>query len=459
MNTNASSAGFLEKTFKLKEHNTDVRTEILAGLTTFFTCVYIVAVNPSILSAAGMDSLAVFWATALSSGIACIIMGIYVNMPFALAPSMGLNAYFAFYMVGTLGMTWQNALGCVFISGALFVVLSLLNFQQVVVDAIPDCIKQSLGAGIGFFISFTALFNSGIIAHSDSTMVQLGDLSNPGCLLTIFGIVFTAILVIRNVRGAILIGVLVTAAIGLVVPNPDTGAMYTAMPSSLIAFDNPVEALAPTFAKLSFKEMFTGPTDVVLGAVFAMISFLFCDLFNSIGGLLGVATRTGLVDENGNLPYAKRALLVSSAGAAVGAVLGTNTVTIYCAESSSGIVEGGRTGLTAFTCGIMFILALIFSPLFLMIPTVATAPALVMVGIFMIEPLRHLNLDDFTIAMPVFFTVAMMVFVYDISYGMLFGLLSYTLGQVVSGKAKGISKTLWIMTVIFLAYFILDIIF
>ncbi|WP_130861711.1 NCS2 family permease [Bacilliculturomica massiliensis] len=455
MNTNTS---FFEKKFRLQENGTSVKIEMLAGTTIFFTCVYIVAVNPAILSAAGMDARAVFWATALSSALSCIWMGFYVNVPFALCPSMGLNAYFAYYMVNTLGLTWQNALGCVFISGISFVVLSLLNVQQKIVDAIPDCIKQSLGAGIGFFIAFTGLFQAGVIAPSPDTLLTLGDLRNPGALLTIFGILVTSFLVIRKIKGGILLGVLITTAVGIFVQNPATGSGFTAMPASLISFDNPVEALAPTFMQLSFKGMFTGAPTVVMGVVFSIISFLFVDLFNSIGGLLGVATRAGLVDENGDLPCAGRALLVSSAGAAAGAVLGTNTVTIYCAESSTGIAEGGRTGLTAVTCGFWFLLTLLFAPLFLMIPSVATAPALVMVGIFMIEPLRHLSLDDVTIAMPVFFTVAFMPFAYNISYGMLFGLLSYTFGQIVSGRAKNISPTLWILSAVFLIYFILDII-
>lgn len=448
----------LENTFKLKEKGTDVKTEILAGLTTFFTCVYIVAVNPAILSASGMDMRALFWATALSAAIGCIWLGLWGNLPFALAPSMGLNAYFSFYMVNSLGMSWQNALGVVFISGVSFVILALFNVQKIVVDAIPECIKQSLGAGIGFFITFTALFQSGIIAPSPDTILTLGDLKQSGALLTLIGIVITAFLVIRNVKGGILIGVLITTAIGLFVRNPETGMMFTSMPSSLISFDNPIEALRPTFMQLSFKGMFSGPPVVVIGVVFSILSFLLNDMFNSIGGLVGVAIRAELVDENGELLNADKAMMVSAGGAAIGALLGTSTVTIYCAESSAGIAQGGRTGLTAIICGILFLLTLIFAPLFLMIPSVATAPALVMVGIFMIEPLRRLELNDFTVAMPVFFTVAMMTFVYNIFYGMLFGLLSYTFGQIASGKAKKISPTLWVISGIFLVFFILDII-
>lgn len=448
----------LDNTFKLKEKGSDVKTEILAGLTTFFTCVYIVAVNPAILSASGMDLRAVFWATALSSAICCIWLGLWGNLPFALAPSMGLNAYFSFYMVNSLGMTWQNALGVVFISGISFVILAFFKIQQKVVEAIPDCIKLSLGAGIGFFITFSALFQSGIIAYSPDTLTTLGDLGQPGALLTLAGIVITAFLVIKNVKGGILIGVLITTALGLFVRNPETGMMFTAMPSSLISFDNPIEALRPTFMQLSFKGMFTGPSDVVLGVAFSILSFLLNDMFNSIGGLVGVASRAELVDESGNLQNADKAMMVSAAGAAMGALLGTSTITIYCAESSSGIAQGGRTGLTAVTCGILFLLTLVFAPLFLMIPSVATAPALVMVGIFMIEPLRRLPLDDVTIAMPVFFTVAMMPYVFNIFYGMLFGLLSYTFGQIVSGKSKKISPTLWVISGIFVVFLILEII-
>lgn len=449
---------FLEKLFHLKERGSTPKTEILAGLTTFLTCVYIVAVNPAILSAAGMDTKAVFWATALSSAIACIWIGVWANLPFALAPAMGLNAYFAFYVVNTLGLSWQNALACVFISGVTFMLLSIFKVQQKIVDAMPDCIKLSVGAGIGFFIAFTGLQQAKIIQASESTLLTLGDLSNPGALLALFGILLTAVLVIKRVKGGILIGILVITVLSLFVKDPLTGQTYAQLPDKLLVFDNPITAMAPTFGKLSIKGMFTGAPVVVLGVIFAIISFLFVDLFDSIGVLLGVASKAGLVDEKGNVPSAGKALFVSAGGAAVGAILGTNTVTIYGAESTTGIAEGGRTGMTACVTGLLFVLTLFFSPIFLMIPSIATAPALVMVGIFMIEPLCKMDLGDLSIALPVFFTVAFMPFSYNIAYGILFGLIGYTVGQVAAGKAKKITSTVWILTVIFIAYLVADIV-
>ncbi|SET82113.1 putative MFS transporter, AGZA family, xanthine/uracil permease [Lacrimispora sphenoides] len=444
--------------FHLSERGTNIKTEILAGTTTFLTCVYIVAVNPGILSAAGMDTKAVFWATAVASAIACIWIGLWANLPFALAPAMGLNAYFTYYVCNTLGLPWQNALACVAISGITFMLLSIFKVQQKIVDAMPDCIKHSVGSGIGFFIAFTGLMQAGIVTSSPDTLLTLGDLANPGALLALFGIFLTAILVIKKFRGAILIGILVVTALGILVKDPMTGIAYTVIPDHIISFDNPVTAMAPTFGKLTLKGLFSGTPEMVLGVIFAIISFLFVDLFDSIGVLLGVSSKAGLVDEKGNIPCAGKALFVSAGGAAVGALLGTNTVTIYGAESATGINEGGRTGLTACVTGVLFLFTLFLSPLFLMIPSIATAPALVMVGIFMIEPLRKLPLDDVSIALPVFLTVAFMPFTYNIAYGILFGLIGYTIGQVAAGKAKEMTKTVWVLTVIFIVYLLLEII-
>ena len=457
MNNVQTASPLLERVFHLSEKNTNTKTEILAGTTTFLTCVYIVAVNPAILSAAGMDPRAVFWATALSSAIACIWIGLWANFPFALAPAMGLNAYFAYYVVNTLGLSWQNALACVFISGTVFCLLSIFKVQQKIVDAMPACIKHSVGAGIGFFIAFTGFQQAGIVTSSPDTLLTLGNLASPGAILALFGIALTAVLIIKRVKGGILIGILTVTVLGIFFKDPVTGLAYTQLPSSLIALDNPVTALAPTFFKLSFKGMFTGEPVVVLGVIFAIISFLFVDLFDSIGVLLGVASKADLVDENGNVPGAGKALFVSAGGAAIGALLGTNTVTIYGAESTTGIAEGGRTGLTACTTGVLFILTLLLSPVFLMIPPIATAPALVMVGIFMIEPLCHMDLGDFSIALPVFLTVAFMPFSYNIAYGILFGMLGYTLGQIASGNTKKITPTVWVLTFVFMAYLVLDI--
>lgn len=447
----------LDSYFHLTDRGTDLKTEVLAGVTTFLTCVYIVAVNPGILSVTGMDIKALFWATALASAIACIWIGLWANLPFALAPAMGLNAYFAYYVCGTLGLPWQNALACVAISGVVFMLLSIVKVQQKIVDAMPDCIKHSVGAGIGFFIAFTGLKQAGIITSSPDTLLTLGDLANPGAILALCGIFFTAVLVIKRVKGAILIGIMTITVLGIFIQDPVSGSAYTILPKSLILFDNPVEALAPTFGQLTIKGMFSGTPTMVMGVIFAIISFLFVDLFDSIGVLLGVATKAGLVDRDGSIPCAGKALFVSAGGAAIGAVLGTNTVTIYGAESATGISEGGRTGLTACVVGVLFLLTLFFSPVFLMIPAIATAPALVMVGIFMIEPLRNLPLDDVSIALPVFMTVAFMPFSYNIAYGILFGLIGYTIGQVAAGKAAKITKMVWILTGIFVLYLVLDI--
>lgn len=453
-----TDSSFLEKKFKLKENKTNVKTEILAGFTTFLTCVYIVAVNPAILSAAGMDVKAVFWATAISAGFASILMGLLTNFPFALAPAMGLNAYFAFYVVGVLGLSWQNALACVLISGVTFTILSFLKVQQKIVDAIPECIKNSIGPGIGFFIAFTGLSQAGIIISSPDTLVQMGDLSNPGVLLALVGIAVTAVLVIKGVKGGMLIGILFVTILGLFVKDPVTGLAYTQWPTGgLLAFDNPITALAPTFGQLSIKGMFSGPAVAIIGVVFAIFSFLFVDLFDSIGVLLGVSTKAGFINEKGELPNAGKALFVSAFGAIVGSFLGTNTVTIYGAESSTGIAEGGRTGLTAVVVGILFFAALVLSPLFLMIPSIATASALVMVGVFMLEPLKDIELGDLSSAFPAFLTAAIMPFTSSIDKGILFGILGYTLATVAAGKKKEITKTVWVLTAVLFGYLVLEI--
>lgn len=446
----------LEKQFHLSERNTNVKTEFIAGLTTFLTCTYIIAINPAILSAAGMDSKAVFWATAVAAAISCIAMGLWTNFPFALALAMGVNAYFAYYVCGTLGLTWQNALGCVLISGLAFVALSLLGVQERIVNAIPECIKHAIGAAIGFFIAFSGLNSAKIIAPNPDTLLQMGDLSNPGALLALFGIVLTVVLSIRRVKGAILIGILSVTAIGLFVTNPETGLAYTAWPSGgLIAFDNPFEALAPTFGQLSFEGMFS-TASIALGSVFTIISFLFMDLFNSIGVLIGVGSKAGFLNEKGEFPKAGQALLVSAGGAAIGAVLGTNTVTIYGAESTTGIAEGGRTGLAAVFIGLLFLAATFLSPLFLMIPAVATTPALVMVGVFMIEPLSWVDLGDITKAFPVFLCVAIMAFTFNITYGIVFAMLGYTVAEIAAGRAKKIDPVMWVLTILFAGYLILE---
>lgn len=454
-----SNKGLLERMFKLTEKGTNVRTEILAGITTFLTCVYIVAVNPAILANAGMDTKAVFWATALAAGLGSIFMGLYANFPFALAPAMGLNAYFAFYVVGVLNLSWQNALGCVLISGIAFIILSLFKIQERIVNEMPHCIKNSVGAGIGFFIAFIGLAQAGIVVSNKDTLLQMGNLGNSGTLLALLGIALTAVLITRRVRGAILIGILAITAAGFFVKNPATGMSYTQLPAGgMLAFDNPVQALAPTFGQLSFAGMFDSSGIVLLGVLFAIFSFLFVDLFDGIGVLVGVSAKAGFLNEKGELPNAGKALFATACSAAGGAVLGTNTVCIYGAESTTGIAEGGRTGLVAVVAGVLFILCLFFSPVFLMIPAIATAPALVMIGVFMMEPLKSVDLQDFAIAFPVFLAVMIMPFTYSIAHGILFSVLGYTLAQVAAGNRQNISATVWVLTVIFIIYLTLEIV-
>lgn len=452
------SKGIIEKQFQLKENKSTVKTEIIAGITTFLTCTYILAVNPAILSSTGMDPKAVLWATAISAAIACIAMGLLTNYPFALAPAMGLNAYFAYTVCGSLGLSWQNALAIVFVEGVTFSLLSVIGVQKKIVNAIPDCIKHGISAAIGFFIAFAGLNNAHIIITDPNNLLQLGDLRNPGVILALLGIAITAGLVIKKVKGGILIGILSITFLGLFFKNPDTGMTFTQW-NGLIAFDNPITALAPTFGQLSFNGLFSGGVSAILGVLFAIFSFLFVDLFDSIGVLVGVGIKAGFVNEKGELPKAGKALFVSAAGAAVGSIFGTQTVTVFGAESTTGISEGGRTGLTAVVVGILFFLSLIFTPLFLMIPGIATAPALVMVGIFMCEPLMHVDLSDTTIAFPVFITITFMAFTFNIAYGILFGLLSFTVGQIFNGKTKKLTGATWVLTIIFLMYLILEIIF
>lgn len=449
----------LERHFHLSERNTTVRTEVLAGLTTFLSCVSILVLNPAILSATGMDAKALFWATAIGCCIACVWMGLYGNFPFALGPAMGLNSFFAFSMVLGMGIPWQNALACVFTSGCVFMLLSVFKVQQKIVDAVPDTIKKAIGAGVGMFIAFAGFQSAGIVVKNDSTMVGIGNLGNPGTLLAILGIIVTLILVLRGVKTAILIGTIVVTILGFFVTDPATGQAYTALPSAIFSFDNPVAALAPTFGKLTFRGMFSGDFSSIVTMLFCVISFLFVDLFDSLGVFLGIAPKAGLVDEDGKIPGAGKALFVSAGAAAVGAVLGTSTITIYGAESATGIQAGGRTGLTACTTGICFLAMLFISPLFLIVPGIATAPALIMVGIFMISNIASLDLSDITVSAPTFMALAIMPFTYNIAYGVLFSMLTYTLCMLAVGRRNELNKTIYAVDIFFLVYFVLDCIF
>jgi len=423
------------------------RVEVLAGLTTFFTCVYTIAVNPAMMTEAGMDKTAVFWATTTCCAYGSIVMGLAANLPLAQAPGMGLNAYFIYYVVGTLGLSWQNALGCVFLSGFFFVILSFFKLQQKIADAVPDCVKYAVGPGIGFFIAFVGLTQAGLVRANPVTLVELGDFSQPGPLLACLGLLLTVVLYLKKVRGAILLGILFVTFAGLFISDPAGGQTISVWPEGgLVRLDNPFTALAPTLGQLSFKGLFGHSGVLLLSVIFTIFSFLMVDLLNGVAGLLGTAAKVGFFDENGRLPIAGRAMMITAASNIPAAWLGAHTVVIYGAESASGIAEGGRTGLTAVVTGLLFLSALVLAPLFLMVPLLATAPALVMVGIFMMEPLKYIDLGNFEEAFPAFFGVVIIPLTYSIAHGILLAILAYTLTRLVNGKWRELDATVWLLS-------------
>lgn len=422
----------MEQFFKLKEHGTKVRTEVIAGITTFMTMAYILAVNPGILSAAGMPAGSVFTATALSSAIATILMAVLANLPIALAPGMGLNAFFAFSVVLGMGYSWQLALTAVFCEGIVFILMSLLNIREAIVASIPANIKRAVSVGIGLFIAFIGLQNAGIVVKNDATLVSLGKVTSGTALLAIIGLVITGVLLARKVKGALLLGILATTILGIPFG-------ITKIPEGW----SPVSApAAPLLFQFQFDKIFTLDFFVVF------FTFLFVDIFDTIGTLVGVTTQAGIMGKNGQIPRVKQALLADAVGTVAGAALGTSTVTSYI-ESASGVAEGGRTGLTALTTGLLFIAALFFAPLFLLIPGAATAPALISVGLFMLAPVKDIDLTDFTEAIPAFLTIIMMPLAYSIAEGLVFGILSYVALKAISGKLKDIPAVTWIVSVFF----------
>lgn len=457
----------LEKLFKLKEHNTDVKTEIIAGITTFMTMAYILAVNPNILSAAGMDKGAVFTATAVASFIGTMLMAIFANYPFALAPGMGLNAYFAYTVVLQYGYSWEIALAAVFIEGILFILLSCFNVREAIFNAIPLTLKHAVSVGIGLFIAFIGLQNAKIVIGG-STLVSLFSLEgfqglNGGAgtfndvgitvLLAIIGVIITAILVVRKVKGNILWGILITWALGIIcqfagfyVPNPEIG-FYSLLPDFSAGFSIP--SLAPVFAKFQFTGI------PVLELVVIVFAFLFVDLFDTLGTLVGVSTKANMLDKDGKLPKIKGALMADAVATTAGAVLGTSTVTTFV-ESASGVAEGGRTGLTAVTTAILFGLSLLLSPIFLAIPSFATAPALIVVGFYMLGNVVKIHFDDASEGIPSFICIAAMPFFYSISEGISMGIISYVIINLVAGNSKKLSPVMYVLTVLFiLKYFLL----
>ena len=437
---------FMEKFFKLNEKNTSVKTEILAGLTTFLAMAYILGVNPSILGDTGMDKASVFLATALSAGVASIIMGLVANYPVALAAGMGVNALFAYTICGQMGFTWSAALCAVFISGVIFVVISVTGIRKAIINAIPVQLKLAIGSGIGFFIAFVGLKNAGIIVANSSTFVGIGDLTDPSVLLAIIGLLITIALVIKNVPAAVFVGMVITAVLGIIGGCFGLEGMPT-LPSNPVSADFQFEALGACFT--GFGELFANPFQ----AFVVIFSFLFVDFFDTAGTLVAIGNRIGLVNEKGELENAEQALLADAIGTVFGAVIGTSTVTSFV-ESSSGVGVGGRTGLTACTSGVLFLLSVFLSPLVLSTVTNAvTAPALVVVGIMMAQQLKGIDWDDMVFASAGFITVIMMILMYSISNGIACGFIAYTVAMVAAGRSKDIHPTVWVLLVIFVAYF------
>lgn len=429
----------LEQFFKLKEHKTDTKTEILAGITTFMTMAYILAVNPDILSATGMDKGALFTATALSSFIAILVMAFYANLPFALAPGMGLNAFFAFTVVLGMKYSWQFALTAVLLEGIIFIILTFLNIREAIVDAIPLQLKHAVSVGIGLFIAFIGLANAKLVVDNPATLVSRGAMNQPGVWVMLIGLLITGILLVKKIKGALLIGIVISTIVGI-----PLGVTYLpgGMPVSL------PPSLAPTFLKFDFSQVFT------IDMIIVLFTFLFVDMFDTVGTLVGVASKADLLDpKDGKLPGAKQALFADAVGTTIGACLGTSTVTTYV-ESAAGVAEGGRTGLTALSSGVMFAIALFLSPLFLMVPGAATAPALVLVGLFMMTPILKIDLEDYTVSIPAFLTVIMMPLTYSIAEGIAFGLTSYVFLKLLTGKAKDVSPLLYVLAVLFIIKFV-----
>lgn len=445
----------LEKIFKLKENGSSLKTEILAGITTFMTMAYILAVNPSILSAAGMDSGAVFTATVLASFVGTILMALIARYPFALAPGMGLNAYFAYTVVIGMGYTWQFALTAVLIEGVIFIILSLTNVREAIFNAFPKSMRHAVSAGIGLFIAYIGLQNAKIIVADSSTVGSLfsfsaGSFKSVGItvVLAILGIIITAVLMHFKIKGHILFGILATWILGIIcqlvgiyVPNPELG-MYSLLPDFSAGIS--VQSLAPTFMKFDWKNILS------LDFVVVVFSFLFVDMFDTLGTLIGVSSESGMLDENGKLPRIKHAFLADAIATVAGACLGTSTTTTYV-ESASGVASGGRTGLTSIVTALLFLVALFLSPIFLAIPSFATTPALVVVGFMMIKSsISKIDFKDLTEAVPAFICFLIMPLAYSISDGICMGVISYTLINLCTGKGKKVHWLMYVLTVLFI---------
>jgi AGZA family xanthine/uracil permease-like MFS transporter len=426
-----------ENTFQLKDNGTNIRKELIAGITTFMTMAYILTVHPKILGDANMDEKAVFTATALSAFIATLVMAFWAKLPFALAPGLGLNAFFVYTVVLKMGYTWQTALTAVFIEGIIFILLTSFNLREAIINSIPLSLKHAISAGIGLFIAFIGLSYAKIIVGDKATFVALGDMSNHSVWVGISGIMIIGILLIFRVKGAIIIGILISAIIGipLGITHLSEGIPFSIPPS-----------LKPIFLKFDFKNLLSFDMLIVV------FTFLFIDMFDTVGTLVGVCSKANMLGKDGNVPRARQALYADAIGTTVGACLGTSTVTTYV-ESAAGVAVGGKTGLTAFFVAVMFALALPFSPVFLNIPKEAAAPALVMVGLFMMSPIKKINLEDYGEAIPAFLTIIIMPLTMSISEGIVFGMLSYVLLKVLTGKWREVSIIMYILSVFFMLKF------
>lgn len=436
----------LEKIFKLKEKGTTVRTEVIAGITTFLAMAYILAVNPNMLQETGLSYESVFLATALSSGIATLIMGLLANYPVALAPGMGVNALFTYTLVFSMGYSLAAALAAVVVSGIIFLVISVTGIRKAIINAIPQQLKLAIGAGIGFFIAFIGLKNAGIIVGSESTFVSLGKLTDPVILLALFGILITIVLMAKKIPAAVFYGLVITAIVGIVFGLFGIEGMPE-VPSAIVSVDLDTSGFG--IFMNGFEELFSHPDCIV-----ALFSLLFVDFFDTAGTLISVANKTNLVDKNGELANIEQALVADSTGTVIGGVLGTSTVTSFV-ESTAGVEAGGRTGLTACTTAILFFLAIFFAPVLSVVTSAVTAPALVAVGISMASQLGGIEWDDIVFAASGFITVIMMILTYSISDGIAFGFIVYGLTSVVAGRAKQVKPIVWVLILIFVAYFAL----
>ncbi len=431
----------LEKLFKLSEHGTTVRKEMTAGLITFLTMSYILIVNPIILGDTGMDKAALFTATALAAVAGTLFMAFMANIPVAQAPGMGLNSFFAATVVLTMGYSWQFALTAVFIEGIIFILLTFCNVREIIVNNIPQTLKDAIPVGIGLFITFIGLKQAGIIVDSQFTTVTLGNLGDHGVWVAVLGLVLTGVMLARNVPGAILIGILTATvfALFLGVAHLPEGNIVSAPPS-----------IAPIFCQFEWGQVFT------LDMLLVVFTFLMVNLFDTVGTLLGVATKAGLIDKDGNFPQVRKALFADALGTTVGAVLGVSTVTSYV-ESASGVASGGRTGLTAVSTSLFFFIAMFLAPIFLIVPAQATAPALIIVGLFMLSSVLRINFDDFTESIPAFLTMIMMPFAYSIAQGIVFGILGFVFLKLLTGRHKEISIPVYIIGALFIVKMVVDI--